>query len=688
MPPAPSPNCRSCPNGRGWNAHPLFFQCAGALLASFKIWNVATVGGNVCRSFAAAAMVSLCVALDGSALIWTPDGGERRTPVAQLITGNGKNSLAPGEVLRAIDIPERALRARTGFRKIALAALGRSAAVLTGRVDEDRQAVFTITAATLRPTVLRYPEPPDAAALARDVRCGGGLLHRPAGCGGLAATRQRGAARRNPTGARGMKFRVNGQDTTGEPRPGQCLRTFLREQGHFEVKKGCDAGDCGACSVHRRRRAGAFLHLRRARAADREVTTVSGLGTVEDLHPMQQAFVDNFGFQCGFCTAGMIVTASTLRPEQLEDLPRVMKGNLCRCTGYRSINRPSPKGSVTPTGRGSDDAGNESCGNGGERRGDRGCGRCRRTHGRPVDQSARGQTGGHRHRAVHVRHRTYREHWCCGCSARRTPTPGSRRSTPADAEAVDGVEPILTHRNVPIRRFSTARHENRLDDPDDTRMLDDVVRFVGQRVAASWPRPRPPRRRRPAGGSGSTTTCCPRCSIPSGARRPGAPLLHPERTADDRVDDAGRNVIAAIHDGIGGDVDAALQASDVTVTGRWRTQRVSHAQLETHGTIGWIDDDGRLVLRTSSQVPFLVRDELCRLLDLPKERLRVFTKRVGGGFGGKQEILTEDLVALAVLRTGQPVSYEMSRTRRVRPHHRAAPDAGRRSTSGATRPVC
>ena len=148
---------------------------------------------------------------------------------------------------------------------------------------------------------------------------------------------------------------------------------------------------------------------------------------------------------------------------------------------------------------------------------------------------------------------------------------------------------------------------------------------------------------------------------PEQARRPGAPLLHPERTPDDRVADAGRNTVATIGDGIGGDVLAALASSDVTVTGRWQTQRVSHAQLETHGALGWLDDDGRLVLRTSSQVPFLVRDELCRLLDLPRERLRVFTKRVGGGFGGKQEILTEDLVALAVLRTGKPVSYEMSR---------------------------
>ena len=80
-------------------------------------------------------------------------------------------------------------------------------------------------------------------------------------------------------------------------------------------------------------------------------------------------------------------------------------------------------------------------------------------------------------------------------------------------------------------------------------------------------------------------------------------------------------MILAIHDGIGGDPDTALAGSAVTVSGSWQTQRVSHGQLETHGTIGWLDEDGRLVLRTSSQVPFLVRDELALLLDLPKEKI-------------------------------------------------------------------
>jgi xanthine dehydrogenase FAD-binding subunit len=169
------------PERRGWTAQPLFFQCASALLASFKIWNVATVGGNVCQSFSAAAMVSLFVALDATATVWAPDGGDYRVPVELLVTGNGTNNLSPGEVLRAIDIPVHALRARTGFRKIALASLGRSGAVLTGRVDADGRAVFTITAATLAPTVLRYPTTPDAATLRADVEAADGYYTDPLG---------------------------------------------------------------------------------------------------------------------------------------------------------------------------------------------------------------------------------------------------------------------------------------------------------------------------------------------------------------------------------------------------------------------------------------------------------------------------------------------------------------------------
>lgn len=156
------------PSRPEWRAHPLFAQCTQALLASFKVWNSATVGGNICRSYAAAAIVSLCAALDGVAEIWAVDGTRRSVPVADIPTGNGTNALAVGDLLRAVELPAATLAARTGFRKIALNAIGRSGAVLTGRVDPDGAAVFTVTAATSRPAVLRYARLPTAGELHAD----------------------------------------------------------------------------------------------------------------------------------------------------------------------------------------------------------------------------------------------------------------------------------------------------------------------------------------------------------------------------------------------------------------------------------------------------------------------------------------------------------------------------------------
>lgn len=164
-----------------WRAAPLFSEAASALLASFKIWNVATVGGNICQGFAAAAMTSLCSALDGVAEVWTPDGGAYRVSVADLATGNGRTALRPGEVLRAVDLPARALQSRAALRKIALAELGRSGAVMIGRVDEDGQVVFSVTAATERPGILRYDGMPSAHRLREDVRALPGFYTDPLG---------------------------------------------------------------------------------------------------------------------------------------------------------------------------------------------------------------------------------------------------------------------------------------------------------------------------------------------------------------------------------------------------------------------------------------------------------------------------------------------------------------------------
>lgn len=145
-------------------AHALVRSCADAFLMSFKVQAAATVGGNVAMALPAGAMISLLSALDATAVVWGP-GGPRREAVASLVRGVRETSLEPGEVLRAIDVPRRALAGRHAMRKIALTRLGRSSCVVVGRVDLDGTATVTVSAATPRPAVLRSPTLPTSAEL-------------------------------------------------------------------------------------------------------------------------------------------------------------------------------------------------------------------------------------------------------------------------------------------------------------------------------------------------------------------------------------------------------------------------------------------------------------------------------------------------------------------------------------------
>lgn len=432
-----------------------------------------------------------------------------------------------------------------------------------------------------------------------------------------------------------MSISINGCAHQEPPRPGQCLRTYLRERGSAEVKKGCDTGDCGACSVLVDGVATHSCIYPAVRADGREVTTVAGLGVPGDLHPVQRRFADAAAFQCGFCTAGMVVTASVLEDADPADLPRALKGNLCRCTGYRSI-RDALAGTVNVDRPGAGQAYGASLG---------------------APAGAAVVTGQERYTLdepappglLHVK-------------VLGSPHPHARivAIDASRAVALPGVHLILTHADVPDVLFSTGRHQDRRDDPDDTRILDPMLRFRGQRVAAVV-----------AESVAIAEAACrlidvvydvlPAIHDPDAARQPGAPLVHGDKDAEvSRISDPSRNVVAQLHGELG-DVAAGLATAHARVAGTWQTQRVSHASLETHGARAWLEEDGTLVIRTSSQVPFLVRDELARIFGLSRDRVRVVVGRVGGGFGGKQELLVEDLVALATLRTGRPVQYELTR---------------------------
>jgi CO/xanthine dehydrogenase FAD-binding subunit len=148
-----------------WLAAPLINQCCRAYLASFKIWKTATVGGNICMSSPAGPMISLTAALDGVCTIWKADGGEQKINVADFVIGNQRNVLAPGDLLRQIDIPLAALKRRAAFRQISLTPVGRSAALLIGSISSEGGLALTVTASTARPIQLSFTEIPGASEL-------------------------------------------------------------------------------------------------------------------------------------------------------------------------------------------------------------------------------------------------------------------------------------------------------------------------------------------------------------------------------------------------------------------------------------------------------------------------------------------------------------------------------------------
>jgi CO/xanthine dehydrogenase FAD-binding subunit len=153
-----------------WTASPLFRLCCRSFLSSFKIWNEATAGGNICMSLPAGPMISLAVALEGVCTLWPRTGEPRRLPVVDFVTGNHQNVLAPGELLRSIFLPAHALRKPFAFRRFTLTHLGRSEALLIGtRCPAHGEFLLTITAATLRPVQLRFEDVPAAADLRRAI---------------------------------------------------------------------------------------------------------------------------------------------------------------------------------------------------------------------------------------------------------------------------------------------------------------------------------------------------------------------------------------------------------------------------------------------------------------------------------------------------------------------------------------
>lgn len=224
------------------------------------------------------------------------------------------------------------------------------------------------------------------------------------------------------------------------------------------------------------------------------------------------------------------------------------------------------------------------------------------------------------------------------------------------AQTIPGVVLILTHADFPTHYYTTAGQGYPEPSPRDIRVLDDTVRFVGDRVAVV---------------AAETLEAAEQALqaieveyeiLPTNfdpEKSVNGPILHAE-FGKAGIHDAKQNV-ASFFEADLGDIEKGLAESKWVFEGRYSTPYAQQASVEPHISLSWLDENDRLIIRTSTQVPFHVRRIVAEVLDYPLHKIRVIKPRVGGAFGGKQEILNEELVAAVTIRTGRPARLEFTR---------------------------
>ncbi len=233
-----------------------------------------------------------------------------------------------------------------------------------------------------------------------------------------------------------------------------------------------------------------------------------------------------------------------------------------------------------------------------------------------------------------------------------------KRIDTSKAKALPGVHAVLTYKDVPRVPHTTAGQAWPEPSPYDTYLLDSKLRFVGDRVAAVAAETRAIAERA-IELIDVEYEVLPAVLDMEEAMADGAPVIHDEPDAKN-IHDATHNIAGYILRQIG-DVDQGFLESDYIFEREFRTGRQQHTPLEPHVTISWLDDNGRLVIRSSTQVPYHCRRQVAMILQIPVSQVHVIKPRIGGGFGGKQEMLLEDITAALTLATKLPVKIEFTR---------------------------
>jgi putative selenate reductase molybdopterin-binding subunit len=492
-----------------------------------------------------------------------------------------------------------------------------------------------------------------------------------------------------------------------EALPGESLLKVLRRSGYFGVKHGCETGECGACAVLLDGKPVNTCVYLAAQAEGHDIQTIESIGqhpeqgwkTSRGLHPLQQAFVETGAIQCGYCTPAMILAAQELLgrvPDPSEDQVReALSGVLCRCTGYikpvqavlraaavlrgEAVDPVDGSGSPLPEWLPGDPKSLEQEGGPAIYEGPE-------TLPPAADVLARTQVmpqirvvpeartwervGKPEPKVDAIKLVQGKPAFAADIEKRgmlvakvlHSPHAHARiqRIDASRARELEGVAAVLTHHDIPRVVFSTAGQSDPIPGPLDSFSLDHKVRFVGDRVAFV---------------AAETEEIAekalelievdyellPALLDPTQAMQPDAPRLHDQpEYVNFGESDPSRNLAAQIHIDIG-DVERGFAEADHIFEAEYAVPKVQQAHIEPHVAVTYWDEDDRLVIRTSTQVPFHVRRILAPVLGLPLKRIRVIKPRIGGGFGGKQEILMEDVPAHLTIATGRPVIYEYTR---------------------------
>jgi len=495
------------------------------------------------------------------------------------------------------------------------------------------------------------------------------------------------------------RFLINGIEKEFEYEPGTTLLALLRREGYFGAKYGgCSDGECGACAILLDGELVNSCILLAAQAVGHTIETIEGIGEhpeqgwkkTDGLHPIQKAFVESGAIQCGYCTPAQVLAAKSLLERNLhpteEEIREALSGVLCRCTGYVKPVQAVMRAAAILRGEKVPEIGREieteetwlfSKRNNGDA---------------PDESNAETQSSITTQVTpkVQISSQT-REYHAVGKSEPKLDAVKLVQGKPAfaadielrgmligkilhspvahakikridatKARALKGVAAVLTWQDIPRVVYSTAGQSDPIPGPLDMFSLDNRVRFVGDRVAFV------------AAETSEiadkalklieveyeelTPVLDPRLAMEKGTVR-----IHEEPEYVNFADsDPSINLAAKIRIDIG-DVEKGFAEADRVFECEYDVQKVQQAHIEPHVVVTYWDEDDRLVIRTSTQVPFHARRILSPVLGLPMKRIRVIKPRVGGGFGGKQEILIEDVAAHLTIATKRPVLVELTR---------------------------